>query len=519
MNAPARIELSEEQQAEELKRILSDPLLRLSSLYNITDKSGRVIRFRPNKHQRRFIERLHTRNVILKARQQGYSTVIQLIMLDACLFVPNTRAAVIAQDLDAAETIFRDKIKFAYDQLPTALKQAIPLVKETTSELVFANNSAIKVTTSARSGTLQWLHVSEFGKIAAKYPDKATEIITGSFPAVAADGMIFVESTAEGADGDFFRMVQAARALEEAGHKLGPLDFKFHFTGWWESSDYRTDPERVTISPQQHGYFDNLEHIIDRRIEPEQRAWYIAQKQTLGDDDERMWREFPSTPDEAFQVSLEGTYYAQQLRVARQQGRITAVPIDPASPVNTFWDIGGNDETAIWLHQMQGGRHCFVRFHEASGESFGYFVRWLQSQECVWGIHYLPHDAQHKRQQGVALKSPKDMLEELAPGWRFEIVPRIQDVLTGIQQTRDAFALAWFDAEGCKDGLRHVEMYRKEWNDRLGTWKESPRHDVHSNGADALRQWGQTVAAGELRYNPQSSSATRRRGQRSWRVV
>ena len=95
-----------------------------------------------------------------------------------------------------------DNVKFAYDNLSEDLKSVMPLSKDSASELLFThNNSSIRVGTSMRSGTLQYLHISEFGKICAKYPDKAEEVITGSIPAVPANGVIFIESSAEGADG------------------------------------------------------------------------------------------------------------------------------------------------------------------------------------------------------------------------------------------------------------------------------------------------------------------------------
>src|SRR3546814_18785208 len=75
----------------------------------------------------------------------------------------------------------------------------MPLARDSANELLFAhNNSSIRVATSMRSGTIHRLHVSEFGKICAKFPDKAHEVVTGSLPAVPLDGIAIIESTAEG---------------------------------------------------------------------------------------------------------------------------------------------------------------------------------------------------------------------------------------------------------------------------------------------------------------------------------
>jgi len=102
----------------ELTTGLKDPEWRLRSLYWVLDKDGNEVLFKPWPMQERFLRDLWFRNLILKARQLGYSTLVQLMMLDTCLFNRNVAAAVIAQDKDAAEKIFRTKIKFAYDRLP-----------------------------------------------------------------------------------------------------------------------------------------------------------------------------------------------------------------------------------------------------------------------------------------------------------------------------------------------------------------------------------------------------------------
>ena len=154
----------------ELKELLKDPNWRIRNLYKILDKRGKKIHFTPNEAQEHLLNNIWFRNLILKARQRGFSTLIQLMMLDQCLFNPNTRAGVIAQNKEAAGVIFRDKIKFAYDNLPQTIRDMMPIVSSNTSEMMFANNSSVRVATSMRSGTLQFLHISEFGKIAAEFP-------------------------------------------------------------------------------------------------------------------------------------------------------------------------------------------------------------------------------------------------------------------------------------------------------------------------------------------------------------
>lgn len=482
----------------EFIRNMADPEWRLRSLYKIMDKAGKIITFTPNEAQQALLDDLWLRNIVLKARQRGFSTLIQIMGLDTCLFNDNIRAGVIAQDREAAGAIFRDKIKFAYDRLPPMVQEFRPLIRDSASELVFSNNSSFRVGTSMRSGTLQFLHVSEFGKICAKYPDKAREIMTGSLPTVDQEGFVFIESTAEGREGAFFNMTQEAQAIQQAGKELTPLDMRFHFFSWWDAKEYEIDPKGVVITDKDHEYFDKIETQIGRPLTMRKRAWYVTKRRTdFSGDSQMMKQEYPSTAEEAFEQSTEGTYYVNEFVAARQQGRIRDLPFVPSIPVNTFWDIGNSDGTAIWFHQKIGPEHRFIRFYEAWGEPYSHFVAKMQTFGYIWGRHYLPHDAEHERQGEEANKSPKQMLEDLGLK-NVEIVARVEDVNWGIQQTRDAFPLCYFDQTHCKEGLIHLEMYRKEWNDRTGTWRNKPRHDVHSEGADSFRQFGQALANGQI---------------------
>lgn len=504
----------------ELEGILADPVKRINSLYKILIKgeeggSDLVAQFKMNRAQRRFVERLHNRNLILKARQLGFTTLICIVWLDHALFNPNVRCGIIAQDREAAEVIFRDKVKFAYDNLPPELLAMFPLARNSASELLFAhNNSSIRVATSMRSGTIHRLHISEFGKICAKYPQKAAEVMTGSIPAVPKSGVIVVESTAEGQEGEFYDMTQRALALHHQKRVLTFRDYRFHFFPWWQAPEYTMEPDGVTLTRKDEEYFHKVEADAECELTEGQKAWYVATRDAdFPNNPERMWQEYPSTPEEAFQKSTEGCFYVNEMATARKSGRITIVPWEPTVPVNTFWDIGLNDEMAIWFHQRIGMQDRFIRYYENSGETFNHYVAEMQKHNYVWGRHYLPHDGDTKRLGMEKNWTPREMLEEL--GLRqVEIVPRIDRVQTGIQMTRNAFASAWFDENECSLGIKRLDTYRKEWDDRRGVWKDEPRHDKASNGADAFRGFGQMRA--EMLS---SGTQVKRKKVGSWRTA
>jgi hypothetical protein len=495
---------------EVIKR-MKNPKWRIRNLYSIVDRNARVVPFRPNPAQDHLLNHLHTRNICLKARQRGFSTLIQIAALDQALFNNNFNAGILAHTLDAASE-FLKRILFAYENMHPLLKQATPIKQQNASLITFSNGSSIRVDTSMRSGTLQFLHISEFGKISAKFPDKADEVITGTLPALAPTGVGFIESTAEGRQGHFYRMCQKSEADSHSGRKLTPLDWKFHFYSWHDEAEYQLDPTLVPLAPEDTVYFDDLEAKLGVVIEAPRRAWYVSQRGILGED--MMHQEFPSTPEEAFMQSTAGRWYTQQLTQARKDGRIGRFPHDPSHPVDTFWDIGSNDETAIWCMQRINNRYRFIRYFEASGEPFNFFVRELQNMGYTWETHYLPHDAEHKRQQGIVNLSALQMMQDLAPGWRFDVVPKIPDVTHGIQQMRDIFSQCEFDEAGCRLGLQHLENYRKEWDARHEVWRDRPYHGPESNGADSIRMFAQHYAV-----HKETASYRRPKRGANWRVV
>ncbi len=508
----------------ELLACLADTQWRICSgqLYKIMIKEageepgndGTVVPFKPNRAQRKFMSRMWYRNLILKARQRGFTTLICILWLDHALFNPDQRCGIIAHNEKAAISLFRDKVQLAYANLPDFLRARFPLKQDRADELLFEhNNSSVHVATSMRSGTIHRLHVSEYGKICAKFPDKAAEVMTGSLPSVPLHGICIIESTAEGQEGDFHDKSKRAIEMAQKGVNLTQKDFRIHFSPWWDDEGYRIETD-VVMTSKDNEYFEIVEGHIGKKLDRQQRNWYVATRDSeFGGDPEKMWQEYPSTYLEPFQVSTEGTYYAVQLAAARKEGRICNVPHVPGVPVNTFWDIGNSDGTAVWFHQRIGFEDRFINFIEGWGESYSYYIKQMQAMGYVWGTHYLPHDAAHKRQQGHKVASPEDELKEFAIGGDWTIVPVVDEVIHGIQKVRDAFGSMFFDAEKCALGLAHLGNYKKTWDKARGAWKiHTPsKIDGHSEAADALRQHAQGYQAPRL-IEGQSKSP------RNWRV-
>ena len=131
----------------------ADPAWRLNNLYYIVDKNGHRTRFQFNWAQAELYKNLHYHNIILKARQLGISTFASLFMLDRCIFNGNVRAGTVAHDLPSAKGLFRDKVKYPYENLPEGLRNLRMSLNDPAEELLLANNSSLRIATSMRSGT------------------------------------------------------------------------------------------------------------------------------------------------------------------------------------------------------------------------------------------------------------------------------------------------------------------------------------------------------------------------------
>jgi hypothetical protein len=284
---------------------------RLNNLYMVIDEAGRKVRFRMNDVQKRLFLALWYLNIILKSRQHGITTFFCLWFLDTCLWEPNIHAGIIAHNREDAESFFQDKIQYAYNNLPDDIRTARPAVSENARELSFSNGSVIRVGTSMRSSTNQLLHISEFGKLCAKFPERAREVITGALNTVHVSGeqMIAIESTAEGRTGAFHDM--CIKALEKArrGSKLSRLDYKFHFFPWYQDKR-NTLKTGIEIPQDLQVYFEDLETVHGIHLTEGQKAWYALKKETQGDD---MKREHPSIPEEAFESTAASCYFSGKL--------------------------------------------------------------------------------------------------------------------------------------------------------------------------------------------------------------
>ena len=200
-------------------------------------------------------------------------------------------------------------------------------------------------------------------------------------------------------------------------------------------------------------------------------------RQTMGDD--RYDQEFECS----FEAAIQGAYFAKQMKAAGEDGRICSVPYDRAASVVTAWDLGIGDSTAIWFGQFVGREVRIIDYNENSGVGLDHYAKVLLDKDYQYEQHILPHDVQVKE-----LGTGKSRLETLdALGIRhIEIAPKLA-VEDGIQAARSMIPRCWFDESKCTRGIEALRQYRRDYDERLKTWRGRPLHDWTSHGADAFR--------------------------------
>jgi len=188
-----------------------------------------------------------------------------------------------------------------------------------------------------------------------------------------------------------------------------------------------------------------------------------------------------------FESAIIGAFYGKEMRQLTDQGRILDIEYDPMFPVHTAWDLGYSDDTAIWWFQVVHGEIRMLDYHSSNGQPVAFYAGIIASREkergYVYGTHYLPHDARAK-----TLASNKSIIEQLSdkiPLKYLKIVPSLS-LQDGIQATRLALTRAWFDHK-CEDGIECLRQYQREYDEDKKVFRDKPRHDWTSHGADAFR--------------------------------
>ena len=456
---------------------------RLNNLYRIVDRNGDSIKFTLNAVQTAVYQQLHSRNLILKARQLGMSTFAVIYLLDEALFNVNLSAGIVSYSLEHAQHIFKRIIGHALDNIPKPLQPILGITQRSAREITFANGSFLRVDTTLRGGAYQIVLVSEFGKTCARNPLKAEEVVTGTLQTVAPQGRIIIESTGEGTDGFFAEMV--TNSSLRGNDNLSPLEYRLHFFPWYTEPAYQSDYP-ITGSAATNDYFTSIEHEQNITITQPQRNWYLHQLAILQD---KMRQEFPSTIKEAFLSSSDAYYFAQCLEAAYTSSRMLSInPYDALSPVYCAMDIGVNDLTVIVFFQVVHGEIRVIDYYEGNNKGLDHYAHHLlQSKNYVYHTIFLPHDAAHR--DGIIVENTyeREFKKLFAHTQTKFMVLKRTDKNIQISNAKMKFERCVFNLTRVKPLVDQLAKYRKKWSEQFGKYLDEPYHDTSSNYADAFQ--------------------------------
>lgn len=289
---------------------IDDPSKLIELCFTVVNKDKREEPFFLNDVQKEFINILNQAIkdfedglitsislLVLKGRQQGFTTLITAYQLAAIITRRNFEGLTLADESSNAEAIFQNKAKFIYDRLPEILK---PTEKYNSKrQLLFEKlNSSWAINTATkevgRSRTINFFHGSECGF----WRDGISSIQASLGETFTKNAIKIYESTANGFN-DF-------REMWKSGAHINC------FFQWWKTKEYRLNFETKNMRTKflndidrnkGEWIYDRLKWLRDeKKLDENQLYWYFKKYQGYIDK-ELIKQEYPCTPDEAFVAS------------------------------------------------------------------------------------------------------------------------------------------------------------------------------------------------------------------------
>ena len=389
-----------------------------------------IIPYKPRKHQKEVHDKLKRFNVLVCHRRFGKTVLCINEILKKAMqnTLPRPRYYYLAPTYSMAKRTSWDYLKEYTNVLPNVTYH------ETELRCDLPNGARIQLLGCERPDSLRGLYIDGvvLDEVAQMPPRLWTEIIR---PALSdREGWMIAIGTPQGHNA-FFDL----------------YDYANHQEGWYAE----------TFKSSETGIISDLELNEAKHLMP----------------DEVYEAEFECSFDSA----ALGSIYAKGLPKAEEEKRITKVPYETGIKVNTYWDLGMADKTAIWFVQQKGSAFHIIDYYEDSGESLEFYATVLDEKKYIYDTHFLPFDA-NVRELGTGV-SRLETAQSL--GMRTSIVPKLP-VEDGINAVRMVLSRCWFDFEKCKYGLDALRQYRWATTER-GEIKNKPEHSWCSHAADSFR--------------------------------
>lgn len=375
-----------------LKQIKEKPERMIELFFVVVDKEQNTVPFFLNNVQQDFINKLNKaiedyKNgiivdisiLILKGRQQGFTTLITAYQLASTIMNKNFQGFTVADEGTNTETIFQNKAKYPYNLLPDALKPTEKFNNK--RQFLFEKlNSSWEVDTATenmgRSRTINFLHGSE----CAFWKHGIASTQAGIGEALTKNCIKIYESTANGFN-DFEKMWSSGRHIN-------------CFYEWWKTPEYRFN---FRDEKQKQKFIEELETkdwiherckwlLEEKKLDLEQIYWYYN-KYLNYIDKELIKQEYPCSPQEAFLTT--GLCYFDKEQIVRRLLEVQK-PIKKGYfnyTTKAFRDNYGEEYIKIdkyeWVEDEEGcieiyedvqKRHPYVLGGDTAGDGSDFFT-------------------------------------------------------------------------------------------------------------------------------------------------
>lgn len=265
-------------------------------------------------------------------------------------------------------------------------------------------------------------------------------------------GWLLAQSTYDGQN-HFYQMLQA--------NKGDPL--------WY----CREDSIETLVDEEGNRY------ITDAMIEEDRQAGmpeYLIQQEYYG----------------IVQVNQETKYFAHALNYIFENKRITTDLYKPNQNLYTAWDIGVNDCTAIVLFQIENKNGVLwptiIGYMEENNKDLDYHVgkcrQFAAKRHLSLALHFFPHDGAN-RSFGCKLKTIIHFMADL--GEKAKLAERPKSHTIAIEAIRQKLHMTYFERNETQRLVDCIANYSKEYDAKMGVYKNSPVHNWASHGVKAYQ--------------------------------
>lgn len=182
---------------------------------------------------------------------------------------------------------------------------------------------------------------------------------------------------------------------------------------------------------------------------------------------------------------VPGAIWGEELQAMQREGRICSVPWEPGVPVDTVWDLGWDDSTAILFAQRVGRETRVINAMSGNRMSLSHWVNEVKGLPYTWGTHWFPHDSAHGQLGDKEGRSLQVQAQDLGLG--NVMVLQQAPVHTGIAEARLFLRKVYVDEKHCGEALEAWRSYSRKWDGERRTYSKDPLHNWASHYSDALR--------------------------------